>query len=89
MQIIVCNIQMFSNDQIIQIYDTEQNRAVTYAQKVDINGLPEVICAIANQYNITEVRLNGAGLYSLPLIDTIKTTYALNYSNKTLNVEVI
>ena len=88
MRIIVCNIQMFSNDQIIQTYDTEQKQA-TFAQKVDIDNLPGAICALANQYGITEVRLGSSGQYSLPLVDEIKTTYALNYSNKTLNVEVI
>lgn len=88
MRLILCNVQMFSNDQMIHVYDTEKKQTI-FAQKVDIDNLPSAICALANQHGTTEVRLSGVGQYSLPLVDEIKTTYALNYSNNILNVEVM
>ena len=88
MRVILCNIQMFSNDQMIHVYDIEKKQTI-FAQKVDIDNLPSAICALASQHGTTEVRLSGAVQYSLPLVDEIKTTYALNYSNNILNVEVM
>ena len=88
MRLILCNVQMFSNDQMIHVYDTEKKQTI-FAQKVDIDNLPGAICVLANQHGTTEVRLSGSGQYSLPLVDEIKTTYALNYGNNILNVEVM
>ena len=88
MQIILCNIQMFSNDQMIHIYDTEKKQTV-FAQKADIEDLSSAICAIANCHGISEVRLSGQSMYAAPLVEEIKTTYALNYGNNIINVEVM
>ena len=38
MQVILCNVQMFSNDQMVQVFDTEENRVIC-AQKVDIEDV--------------------------------------------------
>lgn len=88
MQIILCNVQMFSNDQIVHVYDTEKNQTV-FAQKADIENLPSAICAIANTHGVSEVKLGGQTMYAMPLVEEIKTTYALNYGNNIINVEVI
>ena len=58
MRIIVCNIQMFSNDQMIYVFDTETKENI-FAQKVDLNSIPDVVCALAHQYGTTEVKLHG------------------------------
>lgn len=88
MRIIVCNVQMFSNDQMIYVYDLEKKQTV-FAQKADISNLSDIICVLANQHGATEVRLSGTNQYSLPLVDEIKTTYALKYNSNILNVEVM
>ena len=88
MCVIVCNIQMFSNDQMIQIYDTEKQQTV-FAQKADIENLSDNICAIAIRYGITEVKLSGHAAYAMPVAEEIKTADALNYHNNSINVEVI
>lgn len=88
MQIILCNVQMFSNDQMIHVYDTEKKQTV-FAQKADIEDLPSAICAIANTHGVSEVRLSGQATYAIPLVEEIKTTYALNYGNNIINVEVM
>ena len=88
MHIIICNIQMFSNDQMIQVYDTEKNQTI-FAQKTDIENLSNNICAIANRYSIAEVRLSGQTAYAMPVAEEIKTVYALNYNNNIINVEVM
>lgn len=88
MQMILCNIQMFSNDQKIHVYDTEKKQII-FAQKADIEDLPGAICAIANCHGVSEVRLSGQAMYAAPLAEEIKTTYALNYGNNIINVEVM
>lgn len=88
MRIIVCNVQMFSNDQMIYVYDLEKKQTV-FVQKADISNLSDIICALANQHGATEVRLSGTNQYSLQLVDEIKTTYALKYNSNILNVEVM
>lgn len=88
MQIILCNVQMFSNDQMVHVYDTEKKQTV-FAQKADIKDLPSAICAIANTHGVSEVRLSGQTMYAMPLVEEIKTAYALNYGNNIINVEVM
>lgn len=88
MRVILCNIQMFSNDQMVQVFDTDENRVV-YAQKVDVENLTPMICALANQLGIQEVRLSGSTQYALPYMEEIKTVYSLNYGNNNINVEVL
>lgn len=88
MQVILCNVQMFSNDQMVQVFDTEENRIV-YAQKVDMEDLTPMICALASKLGIQEVRLTGATNYVLPYVEEIKTAYSLNYGNNIINVEVM
>jgi len=88
MQVIICNIQMFSNDQMIYVFDTETQTNI-YAQKVDLNNIPEAVCALAQQYGITEVKLHGDTSFNSLWAQEIETTYSLNYNHNTLNVEVI
>lgn len=88
MRVIICNIQMFSIDQMIYVYDTEKNQAV-FAQKTDNEDLANTICAIANSTGINEVRLSGQAAYTMQFAEEIRTAYALNYNNNNLNVEVI
>lgn len=88
MRVILCNIQMFSNDQMVQVFDTDENRVV-YAQKVDVENLTPMICALANKLGIQEVRLSGSTQYALPYMEEIKTVYSLNYGNNNMNVEVL
>lgn len=87
MRLITCNIQMFSNDQMIQVIDSE-NTSIYY-QKVDIADLPRVICALAHQNDIEKVLLSG-GSYCDLWAEEIRQTYGLNYGiNKNFEVEVL
>ena len=86
MRVIACNLQMFSNDQTIQVIDTEN--AHIFYQKVDISELPRTICALAHQNDIEKVILSG-GEYCNPWAEEIKQTYTLNFGvNKNFEVEV-
>lgn len=88
MRVIICNVQLFSNDQNVQVYDTSEGRII-YNQKVDMQDLVPAICTVAKQFDLTEVRLSGVGQYALPYVNEIKNAYALNYNYNILNVEVI
>ena len=86
MRVITCHIQMFSNDQMIQVIDT--NSSEVFYQKTDISELPKVVSALAHQNDIEKIILSG-GAYCDPYAEEIKTTYTLNYGvNNNLEVEV-
>ena len=88
MYVIVCNIQMFSNDQMVYVINTDNNQEV-FVQKISLNALPDVVCALANQYGATEVKLHGDVGFNGLWAEEIKSTYALNHNFTTLNVEVL
>lgn len=88
MRIIICNLQMFSNDQMIYVFDTETKQNI-FAQKTDLNNIPETICALANKYNTTEVKLHGDTSFNTLWADEIKANYSLKYNYNNLNVEVV
>ena len=86
MQVIVCNLQKFSNDQMVQIIDTD--KGVVHFRKVDIENLPKVICALSKEYGIDNVQLGG-GVFAEPWADEIVKTYNLNYGANNIEVGVI
>ena len=88
MRVIVCNIQMFSNDQMVYVFDTETKENI-FAQKVDLNSIPDVVCALAHQYGATDVKLHGDLSFNTLFAQEIETQYALNHNYTKLNVEVI
>lgn len=88
MRIIYCNLQLFSNDQMIHIIDTDTG--VTHYQKVDIEDLPQAICALANEYGVENVKLSGTGsVYADAWAEEIRSALALNYQNNNIIVEVV
>ena len=87
MRVILCNVQMFSNDQMIQVIDTD--RDYVYYQKVDIENLPEAICTLAKEHGIENVKLSG-GRYAELWASAVLETNEMNYgSNNNLIVEVM
>ena len=86
MRIIYCNLQLFSYDQMIYIYE---NNEEIYSIKVDIEEVIPTICALAQEHGITQVKLHGQNVYTHAWADQLKTAYALNYGNKNIDVEVI
>ena len=86
MYVIICQVQPFSNDQMI--YVSKDNQPY-YAQKADIHELPRAISAIANEYGVSEVVLGGVTTFNNMLADEIMTTYKLNYSKNDLEIEVL
>ena len=87
MRVIVCNLQMFSNNQVIQVIDTNGHEVMT--QRVEIDDMPRVISALASQNDIEKVILKG-GVFCEPWAEEIKQTYTLNYGkNKNFEVEVV
>ena len=86
MCIIVCNLQMFSNDQMIQIIDTENGHV--FYQKVDIDSLPEAICTLAKEHGVENVKLSG-GRFAEAWAENIQEFNGLNYSSHNIKIEVI
>lgn len=89
MRIIVCNLQMFSNEQTIQVIDTEHGLELT--KKVEIDSLPSAISFLAKKYEIDTVKLIGANNeYGLAWADEIQISHVSHYGkNYNLNVEVL
>lgn len=87
MRMIFCNIQLFSNDQMVQVID--ESGTIHY-QKVDIEKLIPAICANAIEFDVDNIKLSGSGhVYANAWADEIRTALALNYSNKNIIVEVV
>lgn len=86
MRVIVCNIQLFSCDQMLYVLEGDTQ---IHARKVDIQDLVRAICVLAEEYEATQIKLSGANVYALAWAEEIKTAYALNYGNKNIDVEVI
>ena len=87
MQVILCNINLFSTS-AVQVIDTDTNNII-FAQNVTSDNIVPAVCALANKLNVNEVRLGGNANYALPFAEEIKTTYSLSYGNNNINVEVI
>ena len=87
MQVILCNINLFSAS-TIQVIDTDA-KSIDFIQNVTSDNIVPAICALADKLNINEVRLGGSTNYALPFAEEIKTAYSLSYGNNNINVEVI
>lgn len=88
MRIIICNLQMFSNNQTIQIVDTEAG--LMHSQTVDVNELPKMVCYLATKYSINDVKLFGAkNEYGEAFAEAIREAHELNFGKiEEFNVEV-
>ena len=87
MRMIVCNIQLFSCDQFVYVLDNEGK--TIHARKVDIEDLPQAICALAYEFDCNRVAISGSQVYTMAWAEEIKTAYALNYGKNNLEVEII
>ena len=88
MRMIFCNIQLFSNDQMIQVIDETGN--ITHYRKVDIEDLIKMLCVMAGEFDVDNIKLSGSGsVYANAWADELRTALKLNYSNKNIEVEVI
>lgn len=88
MCIIYCNLQLFSNDQMIHVVDTESG--ITHYVKADIEDVVRTICALTGQYDVKNIKLSGTGsVYANAWATEIEGALALNYGNNNINVEVI
>lgn len=87
MQVILCNINLFSAS-AVQVIDTDTN-SIVFTQNVTSDNIVPAICALANKLNVNEVRLGGNANYTFPFAEEIKTAYSLSYGNNNINVEVI
>ncbi len=88
MRMIFCNIQLFSNDQMLQVID--ENGDTTHYRKVDIEDLVKMICVTAGEFDVDSIKLSGAGsVYTQAWANEIRIALALNYANKNITVEVV
>ena len=88
MRMIFCNIQLFSNDQMIQVIDETGN--ITQYCQVDIEDLVKMLCTMAGELDIDSIKLSGSGgVYTNAWADELRTALKLNYSNKNIIVEVV
>ena len=88
MRMIFCNIQLFSNDQMIQVID--ETGGITHYRKVDIEDLVKMLCTMAGEFDVDSIKLSGSGsVYANAWADEVRTALKLNYSNKNITVEVV
>jgi hypothetical protein len=87
MQVILCNINLFSAS-AVQVIDTDTNNII-FTQNVISDNIVPAVCALANKLDISEIRISGNRNYTMGFVEEIKTTYSLTYGNNNINVEVI
>lgn len=86
MRVIVCNIQLFSCDQMI--YVLEDGKQI-FAQKVDIEDVAPAVCVLAKEYDAEKIAIGGNHVYGSAWAERIKTDYTLAYGKNNLEVEII
>ena len=86
MRIIICNIQLFSCDQMIYVLEDGEQ---IHAQKVDIQYVVPSICALAGQFGVQHIKLHGQNIYSNAWAEEIRTAYSMNYGNNNIDIEVL
>lgn len=88
MWVIVCNLQLFSHDQMIYVIDTESQQTIDY--KVDIDEVIPTLCALAGKYPVKNIKLAGTGsVHAEAWANEVRSALALNYDYNNINVEVI
>lgn len=87
MQVILCNVNLFSAS-AVQVIDTDTN-SIIFTQNVISDNIVPTICALANKLNINEIRIGGNKNYIMEFVEDIKSTYSLHFKNNNINVEVI
>lgn len=87
MQVILCNVNLFSAS-AVQVIDTDTNNII-FTQNVIADNIVPAVCALANKLDISEIRIGGNRNYTMGFVEEIKTTYSLTYGNNNINVEVI
>ena len=88
MRIIFCNIQLFSNDQMIQVID--ETGSIIHYRKIDIEDLVQMLCVTAGEFDADNIKLSGSGsVYVNAWADEVRAALKLNYSNKNITVEVV
>ena len=87
MQVILCNINLFSAG-AVQVFDTDTN-SIIFSQNVISENVVPAVCALAKKLDINEVRISGNKKYAMGFVEDIKSTYVLTYNSNNINVEVI
>ena len=88
MRIIFCNIQLFSNDQMIQVID--ETGGIAHYRKVDIDDLVPMLSTMVGEFDVDSIKLSGSGsVYIDAWADEVRNALKLNYSNKNITVEVV
>ena len=88
MKKICCNIHMFDLNQHINIIDTDTGENVCVAVAT-MEELPEVISAISNERNITNVVLSGNSIFSTAVSEDIIAYSKMHYYWNNIEVEVV
>lgn len=88
MKKICCNIHMFDLNQHINIIDTDTGENICVAVAT-MEELPEVISAISNERNITNVVLSGNSIFSAAVSEDIIAYSKMHYCWNNIKVEVV
>ena len=78
MQVIVCNLAMFTMGQNLQVIDLDTQKVMS-SHSVEGEDLVAAVCDMAYHCGISEVRVIGTPLYAEPYAKEIRTTYSLKY----------
>lgn len=88
MRMIFCNIQLFSNDQMIQVIDDEGG--LIHYRKVDIDDLTQMLCVMSGEFDVDNIKISGSGsVYAEAWAEEIRNALKMNYSNRNIIVEVV
>lgn len=87
---LIINLNLFTKDSAITlITDTEEVGSNVSLGHFNIDTLPEVINNLANEYEITDIKIAGNSKFA-PLIEYgIKQAEMVKYNKNNLNIEVI
>lgn len=81
-------INLFTLDQQIMLYDTEQNKVTEFA-KVELAKLPEVLADLAHVQQIHNIKLIGNKYYAQAIKSELDNYVITNYAEHQLNVEIL
>lgn len=85
---IYCELHLFDLEQKIFIVDPETGNK-TQVAIATMEEVPEVICAVADAYQIQKVTLTGNSVFGVAISEDILHYAKLHYSWNNIEVEVL
>lgn len=84
---ILCNLNLFSLNQIIYLVDN--NEKVKEIATVSMTQIPKAINELCNEYSVNKVIMSGYGVYAKEISKDITEYNLSHYNNHNIEIEVI